>query len=112
MQGPAVFLEQAIISLALRMLYDKGYTALYTPFFMRKEVMQEVAQLQQFDEELYKVCHSFIKTNFLDKLHYSNEIFRVKRIKGLCIFRIKTSDLSQHLHYICTVQCASVYVAI
>jgi seryl-tRNA synthetase len=50
-----VFLEQAIISLALRMLYDKGYTALYTPFFMRKEVMQEVAQLQQFDEELYKV---------------------------------------------------------
>lgn len=28
---------------------------LYTPFFMRKEVMQEVAQLSQFDEELYKV---------------------------------------------------------
>jgi len=57
-QGAAVFLEQAIISLALRMLYDKGYTALYTPFFMRKEIMQEVAQLQQFDEELYKVCSS------------------------------------------------------
>ena len=33
----------------------KGYTPLYTPFFMRKEVMQEVAQLNQFDEELYKV---------------------------------------------------------
>ena len=31
------------------------YTPLYTPFFMRKEVMQEVAQLSQFDEELYKV---------------------------------------------------------
>ena len=28
---------------------------LYTPFFMRKEVMQEVAQLSQFDDELYKV---------------------------------------------------------
>lgn len=25
------------------------------PFFMRKEVMAEVAQLAQFDEELYKV---------------------------------------------------------
>ena len=37
------------------MLHDKGYTPLYTPFFMRKEVMQEVAQLSQFDEELYKV---------------------------------------------------------
>lgn len=67
-QGPAVFLEQAIINLALRMLYDKGYTALYTPFFMRKEVMQEVAQLQQFDEELYKVCHLFVTIDFLNNL--------------------------------------------
>nr|CDJ92766.1 Aminoacyl-tRNA synthetase domain containing protein [Haemonchus contortus] len=36
-------------------LGEKGFTPLYTPFFMRKEVMQEVAQLSQFDEELYKV---------------------------------------------------------
>jgi len=53
--GPAVFLEFAIIQLALRTLHKKGYKPLYTPFFMRKEVMQEVAQLSQFDEELYKV---------------------------------------------------------
>ncbi|XP_031627081.1 serine--tRNA ligase, cytoplasmic [Contarinia nasturtii] len=53
--GPAVFLEQALIQFALHSLYDKGYTPLYTPFFMRKEVMQEVAQLSQFDDELYKV---------------------------------------------------------
>ncbi|CAG9830764.1 unnamed protein product [Diabrotica balteata] len=53
--GPAVFLEQAIIQLALRILHKKGYKPLYTPFFMRKEIMQEVAQLSQFDEELYKV---------------------------------------------------------
>lgn len=53
--GPAVFLEQALIQFALHSLYDKGYNPLYTPFFMRKEVMQEVAQLSQFDEELYKV---------------------------------------------------------
>ena len=37
------------------MLQEKGYQALYTPFFMRKEVMQQVAQLSQFDEELHKV---------------------------------------------------------
>lgn len=37
------------------MLYDREYVPLYTPFFMRREVMQEVAQLSQFDEELYKV---------------------------------------------------------
>ncbi|CAF1104498.1 unnamed protein product [Adineta steineri] len=55
MKGPAVFLEQAIIQLALRILNDKDFEILYTPFFMRKEVMQEVAQLSQFDDELYKV---------------------------------------------------------
>lgn len=53
--GAAVFLEQALIQHALHSLYAKDYVPLYTPFFMRKEVMQEVAQLSQFDEELYKV---------------------------------------------------------
>ncbi|XP_001599572.1 serine--tRNA ligase, cytoplasmic [Nasonia vitripennis] len=53
--GAAVFLEHALIQLALRKLFDKGYKPLYTPFFMRKDAMQEVAQLSQFDEELYKV---------------------------------------------------------
>ncbi|VVC92760.1 serine--tRNA ligase, cytoplasmic [Leptidea sinapis] len=55
LKGAAVFLEQALVQLSLRLLLEKGYTPLYTPFFMRKEVMQEVAQLAQFDEELYKV---------------------------------------------------------
>lgn len=54
-KGPVVFLEQAIINLALQKLDDKDYIPLYTPFFMKKDVMQEVAQLSQFDEELYKV---------------------------------------------------------
>lgn len=53
--GAAVFLEQALIQHALHSLHKKDYIPLYTPFFMRKEVMQEVAQLSQFDEELYKV---------------------------------------------------------
>lgn len=53
--GPAVFLEQALIQFSLHSLFEKDYTPLYTPFFMRKEVMQEVAQLSQFDDELYKV---------------------------------------------------------
>lgn len=55
LKGPLVFLEQAIINLALRILSSNDYIPLYTPFFMRKEIMQEVAQLSQFDEELYKV---------------------------------------------------------
>ena len=53
--GPAVYLQQALVQLALRILGNKDYTPLYTPYFMRKEIMREVAQLSQFDEELYKV---------------------------------------------------------
>lgn len=48
-------MEQALIQLALHLLHDRDFQILYTPFFMRKEVMQEVAQLSQFDDELYKV---------------------------------------------------------
>lgn len=55
LKGPGVFLQSAIVQEALRRWDDKGYEPVYTPFFMRKEVMQEVAQLAQFDEELYKV---------------------------------------------------------
>lgn len=51
-----MFLEQAVINFSMRILNAKGFIPIYTPFFMRKEVMQEVAQLSQFDEELYKVC--------------------------------------------------------
>ena len=43
------------MQLALQTLVKKDYVPLYTPFFMRKDVMQEVAQLSQFDDELYKV---------------------------------------------------------
>ncbi|VDO20305.1 unnamed protein product [Brugia timori] len=60
LKGPLVFLEQAVINFALQMLHCKGFIALYTPFFMRKEVMQEVAQLNQFDQELYKVSFKII----------------------------------------------------
>lgn len=55
LKGPGVLLQQALVSLATNILVSKDFTPLYTPFFMRKEVMQEVAQLSQFDEELYKV---------------------------------------------------------
>ena len=53
--GPAVALQQALIQLALQTLIKKDFTPMYTPFFMPKDVMQEVAQLSQFDDELYKV---------------------------------------------------------
>merc|ERR1712062_299339 len=55
LMGPAVCLQQALVQLAMHSLVKKDFMPLYTPFFMKKDVMQEVAQLSQFDEELYKV---------------------------------------------------------
>ncbi|RDW70226.1 seryl-tRNA synthetase [Coleophoma crateriformis] len=50
-----VFLNQAMINYGLEFLSSKGYTPLQTPQFMLKEYMAKTAQLEQFDEELYKV---------------------------------------------------------
>ena len=55
-----MYLEQALVHYALITLASKGFTPLYTPFFMKKEVMQEVAQLSDFDEMLYKVICAHI----------------------------------------------------
>ncbi|RDA89903.1 hypothetical protein CP533_3068 [Ophiocordyceps camponoti-saundersi (nom. inval.)] len=50
-----VFLNQALINYGLEFLNQRGYTALQTPQFMHKEYMSRTAQLEAFDEELYKV---------------------------------------------------------
>ncbi|VBB17940.1 hypothetical protein YASMINEVIRUS_403 [Yasminevirus sp. GU-2018] len=55
LKGPLVFLGQAVQQLALHILDDAGFTAIQTPFFMNEDMMASVAQLSQFDEELYKV---------------------------------------------------------
>jgi len=53
--GDGVLLNQALINYGLSFLVPRGYTPLQTPFFMQKEAMAAVAQLAQFDDELYKV---------------------------------------------------------
>ena len=50
-----VLLNQALINYGLAFTRKRKYNLLQTPFFMRKEIMAETAQLEQFDEELYKV---------------------------------------------------------
>lgn len=55
LKGDGVLLNQALINFGLKFLRERSFRALQTPFFMRKEVMAECAQLAQFDEELYKV---------------------------------------------------------
>ena len=58
LKGAAWFLKEALINYAVRFLVDRDYGVIEPPFWMRKSIMSEVAQLNQFDEELYKVVSS------------------------------------------------------
>eukprot|EP00741_Cyanophora_paradoxa_P012421 tig00020610_g12000.t1 len=55
LKGPGVMLALAVIHYGLNFLNKRGFVPLQTPYFMKKDIMAEVAQLEQFDEELYKV---------------------------------------------------------
>ncbi|GAA5858141.1 hypothetical protein JCM1840_001057 [Sporobolomyces johnsonii] len=53
--GDGVDLNQAMISYGLDFLRTKGYKKVQPPFFMNKSVMAKTAQLEEFDEALYKL---------------------------------------------------------
>ena len=55
LKGPGALLNMALNQYGLKFLTKKGYTAVQTPFFMKKTVMAETAQLSDFDDQLYKV---------------------------------------------------------
>jgi len=50
-----VDLNLALIHYGLEFLRKRGYKKLQTPFLMKKTMMAKTAQLDQFDDELYKV---------------------------------------------------------
>lgn len=56
--GYGLFLNLALINYGLEFLFNKGYTPNQPPQFMLKDLMAKTAQLEQFDEELYKVTES------------------------------------------------------
>lgn len=53
--GDLVRLNLALQCYGLDFLRQRGYSPIYPPFFMNQSAMKKVAQLEQFDEELYKV---------------------------------------------------------
>lgn len=55
LKGVGVLLNQALINFALQFAFKRDFMPVHTPFFMRKSIMAECAQLSQFDEELYNV---------------------------------------------------------
>ena len=52
--GPGCLLNQALIAYGLQFLNKRQYQPIQPPYFMKKEVMAETAQLSSFDEEFYK----------------------------------------------------------
>jgi seryl-tRNA synthetase len=50
-----VDLNQALINYGLDFLRKRQYKKIQAPFMMRKEIMAQTAQLEEFDEALYKV---------------------------------------------------------
>ncbi|KAF8532040.1 serine-tRNA ligase [Gautieria morchelliformis] len=53
-----VDLNHALIAYGLDFLRKRGYRKIQAPFLMNRDVMAKTAQLDQFDEELYKVTGS------------------------------------------------------
>ena len=50
-----LLLNMALVNYGLHFLRKREYTLCQPPFFMLREAMAKTAQLEQFDEELYKV---------------------------------------------------------
>lgn len=62
--GDIARLQLAIISYATDFLNEKEYRLIIPPYYMNREHMSKVAQLEQFDEELYHVSHSDNKDDY------------------------------------------------
>lgn len=56
-----VRLNFALVQYGLDFLAGRDYTPIQTPFFMNKDVMAKTAQLEDFDEQLYKAAISLWK---------------------------------------------------
>jgi len=55
LQDAGVLLNQALINYATTFLRNRKYSPIQVPFFMKKDLMAGIAQLGDFDEQLYKV---------------------------------------------------------
>jgi len=55
LKGDLVLLNLALLRFALDKLIKKEYTPLWTPFFIKHEVIKAAAELADFEEQLYKI---------------------------------------------------------
>ena len=55
LRGPGALLNMALMNYGMQFLTKREYIPIQPPYFMRQSVMGKVAQLSQYDEELYHV---------------------------------------------------------
>lgn len=55
LKGDLVMLNFALLRFALDKLIEKAYIPLWTPFFIKYEVIKAAAELADFEEQLYKI---------------------------------------------------------
>ncbi|MHA1734296.1 MAG: serine--tRNA ligase [Promethearchaeota archaeon] len=55
LKNDLVLLNLALIHFAIDTLVGKGFSPVWTPFLLRREVIAEAAELADFEEQLYKV---------------------------------------------------------
>ncbi len=55
LKGDIVLLNLALLRFALDKLMSKGYEPLWTPFFIKHEIMKAAAELADFENQLYKI---------------------------------------------------------
>ena len=55
LKGMGAILNMALVNYGMHFLMKHGYTILQTPFFMKRKIMSQTAQLSDFDDQLYKV---------------------------------------------------------
>ena len=55
LKGDLVLLNLALMKFALDFLMSKGFISIWTPFFIKHEIMKAAAELADFEEQLYKI---------------------------------------------------------
>ncbi|MFX1258725.1 MAG: serine--tRNA ligase [Promethearchaeota archaeon] len=55
LKGHLVLLNLALMRFALDFLQSKGYIPMWTPFFIKREIIKAAAELTDFEEQLYKI---------------------------------------------------------
>ena len=55
LKGDLVFFNLALLKYALDKLFKLGYLPMWTPFFLKYDIIEAAAELADFEEQLYKI---------------------------------------------------------